>query len=166
MPEDPSETERGGGWRPPRGIAVSLLISMATWILFGTPLGSGGSGGTGAPRSAGDWVYLPGGQAGDARCGFDGNWAALEFEGAGQTRVGPDLAVQPGDRWEFENAWEAQDYLAALAGSPLPGSPQEGLTEQELAVRLQDAPANWRHGGRTSCVIAPEEGYPRPAATG
>ncbi|WP_165985850.1 hypothetical protein [Streptomyces sp. YIM 98790] len=161
MPEEPSETEYGGGWRPPpRGIALSLLLSMATLIIFGIPTDNGG---TGAPRSAGDWTYVPGGHADTARCGFGPGWAALEFRGESMTRIGPDLAVQPGDRWEFETAWEAQDYLAALAGSPLPGSPQEGLSERELAARLQDAPANWRHGGRTSCVAAPEDGYPRPA---
>lgn len=151
MAEEPDEPADGRrpGW-PPRGIAISLLISMAAWLLFGAP-GNGGQD-VPVPGVRDGWSLRLGRQVADARCGWEGNWAALEYVAERPTRIGESLRVQPGDRWEFESADEAYDLHLALTGSPAPGSPQEGMDEVELADSLQDVPANWRYGGRTACV--------------
>ncbi|MCE7082285.1 hypothetical protein [Streptomyces sp. ST2-7A] len=149
MPDDPSEPRNGA--RPPRGVALSLLISMGAWLFFGSPMG--GNRGGPLEESAGGWVVLPADRSEGSRCGWDGTWAILRYQGAEPDRVGEDLAVQPGDRWEFENGWEAAEWLRALAGEPLPGAPQEGMDAEEIAEFLQSAPATWRYGGRTACVV-------------
>ncbi|MQS09768.1 hypothetical protein [Streptomyces alkaliphilus] len=124
---------------------------MGAWLIFGSPM-SGGGGGI-PEEAAGGWVALPADRSEGSRCGWDGTWGILQYRGAQPTRVGEDLSVQPGDRWEFENGWEAADWLRALAGEPLPGAPQEGMGVAEIAEFLQSAPATWRYGGRTACVV-------------
>jgi hypothetical protein len=151
--DEPSE-ERAGAW-PPRGIALSILVSMGAWLFFGSPIG--GSGGRGpAPQAVGDWELIPGDRSDAPRCGFAGDWAVLEYRAEAMGRVGEDLSVQPGDRWEFEDGWEAANVLWALAGDPVPGSPQEDMTEAEIAGRMQSAPAHWDEN-RTGCVVAGED---------
>ncbi|NJP65077.1 hypothetical protein [Streptomyces spiramenti] len=158
MPDETS-AERSRSW-PPRGIAVSVLISMGAWMVFGSP---GGEPRTPPEQTLDGWRVVPGQTAEEARCGYQGEWAVLEYVAGPPTRVGEDLFVQSGDRWEFEDDWEAANLQVAIVGDPLPGSPQEGMDAFDLADRLQSAPADWRHGGRTACVPVGEErqGPPR-----
>jgi hypothetical protein len=123
---------------------------MGAWLLFGTP---GGNSPNPGPQLVGDWRLIPASEADAARCRFEGGWAALEYQGESDFRI-EDLRVQPGDRWEFEDGWEAANMQWALAGEPVPGSPQEDMSQVDLAERMQDAPANWSHGGRTGCVFS------------
>ncbi len=124
---------------------------MGAWMFFGSP---GSDSSTPSPQTLSGWRLTPGQQEEEPRCGYEGGWAVLDFVGETTDRVGEDLFVQPGDRWEFEDGWEAANLQLALAGEPVPGSPQENMDAFDLAERLQSAPADWRHGGRTACVVA------------
>lgn len=130
---------------------MSVLVSMGAWLFFGSP---GGSGQDPSSQVMDGWRLIPGQQADTPRCRFEGGWAALEYQGDSLAQVGQDLHVQPGERWEFEDGWEAANVQWALAGDPVPDSPQEDMTEIELAERLQNAPAHWDYGERTACVEA------------
>lgn len=128
---------------------------MGVWLFFGSPVGGGGGQGP-APQAVGEWRLVPGAHADQELCGFEGNWAVLEYRPTTSGRVGQDLAVQPGDRWEFEDAWEAAYVMWALAGDPVPGSPQEHMTEIDISEQMQSAPAVW-NDNRTGCVAAGEQ---------
>ncbi|MDB1089179.1 hypothetical protein PJ985_16580 [Streptomyces sp. ACA25] len=151
MSDEPPE-QRRGAW-PPRGVALSLLISMGAWLLFGSPMGGSGPSEPLAESAAG-WQLIPGSRSEIARCDFQGGWAALEYRRGQQTRVGEDLLVQQGDRWEFEDPWRASDILWVLGGEQTTRGPAPAeLTELEVAEELQSAPSHWRFGSRTACVL-------------
>lgn len=133
---------------------------MGVWLFFGSPTGGGGGAGP-APQAVGDWRLTPGRQVDEPRCGFTGDWARLEYRAEVAGRVGEDLSLHPGDRWEFEDGWEAANIMWALAGEPVPGSPQEEMSDVEIAERLQAASAYWDEH-YTGCVLAgdPRQGPP------
>jgi 2-polyprenyl-6-methoxyphenol hydroxylase-like FAD-dependent oxidoreductase len=109
---------------------------MGVWLFFGSPVGGGGGQGP-APQAVGEWRLVPGAHADKELCGFEGNWAVLEYRPTTSGRVGQDLAVQPGDRWEFEDAWEAAYVMWALLFPqdelPLQGADRTPETLHHLA---------------------------------